>query len=161
MSLFHSCFSNILLVKTNYLVYPYMEHWSKMGEVFVEYISFTFYVKYIWKKYCKNFLGAFFCAPIPFKWYQKTSRCGTAVVPHLVHTGLKNTSNLGQKLLIQKAHHSSLESAHLEVTKNLYYALSTSQSQILIFLGSSSWTIKQMELLFLPLFKVFSTPYYM
>ena len=31
MSLFHRCFSNILLVKTNHLVYPYVEHWSEMG----------------------------------------------------------------------------------------------------------------------------------
>ena len=33
----------------------------------VDYISFSFYVKYIWKKCYKNFLGAFFWAPIPFK----------------------------------------------------------------------------------------------
>ena len=32
MSLFHRCFSNILLVKTNYLVSTSLEHWSKMGE---------------------------------------------------------------------------------------------------------------------------------
>ena len=31
MSLFDSCFSNILLVKTNYLVYPLVEHWQEMG----------------------------------------------------------------------------------------------------------------------------------
>ena len=31
MSLFHRCFSNILLVKTNYLVSTLVEHWSKMG----------------------------------------------------------------------------------------------------------------------------------
>ena len=31
MSLFHRCFSNILLVKTNYLVYPSAENWSKIG----------------------------------------------------------------------------------------------------------------------------------
>ena len=30
MSLFHRCFSNILLVKTNYLVCRHMGHWSKM-----------------------------------------------------------------------------------------------------------------------------------
>ena len=109
----------------------------------------------------QELFGCIFCAPILFKWYQKTSRCGTVVVPHLVHSGLKNNSHLGQKLLIQKSHHTFLESAHLGVTKNLYYALSTSRSQIPIFLGSSSWTLKQMELLFLPLFKVFSIPYYM
>ena len=32
MSLFHRCFSNILLVKTNYLVSTSVEHWSKMGK---------------------------------------------------------------------------------------------------------------------------------
>ena len=32
MSLFHRCFSNILLVNTNYLVYPELEHWSEMGK---------------------------------------------------------------------------------------------------------------------------------
>ena len=32
MALFHRCFPNILLVKTNYLVYLSVEHWSKMGE---------------------------------------------------------------------------------------------------------------------------------
>ena len=31
MSLFYRCFSNILLVKTNYLVSTWVEHWSKMG----------------------------------------------------------------------------------------------------------------------------------
>ena len=41
-------------------------------------ISFSFYVKYICKKCYKNFLGAFFWAPIPFERYQNTSGCGTA-----------------------------------------------------------------------------------
>ena len=45
-----------------------------------------------------------------------------------------------QKLLIQTAHQTFLESRHPEVTKNLYYVLSTRRSQIPIFLGSSSWT---------------------
>ena len=31
MTLFHRCFSNILLVKTNYLASTSVEHWSKMG----------------------------------------------------------------------------------------------------------------------------------
>ena len=31
MSLFHRCFSNILPVKTNYLVSTLVEHWLKMG----------------------------------------------------------------------------------------------------------------------------------
>ena len=31
MSLFYMCFSNILLVKTNYLVSTSVENWSKMG----------------------------------------------------------------------------------------------------------------------------------
>ena len=48
--------------------------------------------------------------------------------------------NLGQKLPIRTAHHIFLESRHPEVTKNLYYVLSTCWSQILIFLGSRSWT---------------------
>ena len=34
MLLFHRCFSNILLVKTNYLVSTSVEHWSKMGSYF-------------------------------------------------------------------------------------------------------------------------------
>ena len=38
-----------------------------------------------------------------------------------------------------------LESRHPEVTKNLYYVLSTHQSQILIFLGSRWWTIFEVE----------------
>ena len=36
MSFFHSCFSNILLVKTNYLVSTEVEHWSKMGWITAE-----------------------------------------------------------------------------------------------------------------------------
>ena len=32
MSLFHRCFSNILIVKTNYLVFTEVEHWLKMGQ---------------------------------------------------------------------------------------------------------------------------------
>ena len=39
----------------------------------------------------------------------------------------------GQKLPIWEAHHTFLESRHTEVTKNLYYILSTYHSQILIF----------------------------
>ena len=46
----------------------------------------------------------------------------------------------GQKLSIQTARHTFLESRHPEVTENLYYDLSTRQSQITIFLGSRSWT---------------------
>ena len=44
-------------------------------------------------------------------------------------------------LPIQTAHHTFLESRHSEITKNLYYGLSTYRSQIAIFLGSSSSTI--------------------
>ena len=43
----------------------------------IDYISFSFYVKYIWKRCYKNFFGTFFWVPIPFKWYQNTSECGT------------------------------------------------------------------------------------
>ena len=50
-----------------------------------------------------------------------------------------------QKLLIWTGHHTFPESRHPEVTKNLYYVLSTRQSQILNFLGSSSWTILEVE----------------
>ena len=39
----------------------------------------------------------------------------------------------GQKLPNWTAHHTFLESRHPEVTKNLYYVLSTCQSQILFF----------------------------
>ena len=52
-----------------------------------------------------------------------------------------NTLIFGQKFPIQTAHHTFLESRHTEVTKHLYYVLFSRQSQILIFLGSSSWTI--------------------
>ena len=31
MSFYHRCFSNILLVKTNYLVSAQVEHWSEIG----------------------------------------------------------------------------------------------------------------------------------
>ena len=48
--------------------------------------------------------------------------------------------NFCQKLPIQTAHHIFLESRYLEVTKNLYYVLSSRRSQIPIFLGSTSWT---------------------
>ena len=54
-------------------------------------------------------------------------------VPPMGHSGLKNTSILKQKLLNQIAHYTFLESRHLEVTKNLYYGLSTRQSQITKF----------------------------
>ena len=36
---------------------------------FLEYVSFGFYLKHIWKN--------IFCAPIPFKRYQNTSGCST------------------------------------------------------------------------------------
>ena len=35
--------------------------------VFLDYISFSFYVKYMWKKCYKNFFGRFFWVPIPCK----------------------------------------------------------------------------------------------
>ena len=70
------------------------------------------------------------------------------VVPHLVHSGLKNTTIFGQKLLIRTAHHTFLEGRHPEVTKNLYYVLSIRRSQIPIFLGTSSWTIWNICFLF-------------
>ena len=31
LSLFHRCFSNNMLVKTNYLVSTFVEHWLEMG----------------------------------------------------------------------------------------------------------------------------------
>ena len=37
---------------------------------YLQTISFSFYVKYIWEKCYKKFLGCIFCAPIPFKRYQ-------------------------------------------------------------------------------------------
>ena len=62
------------------------------------------------------------------------------VVPPLVYSGLSNTSIFGQKLPIWTTHHSFLQSRRPEVTKHLYYVLSIHRTQIIIFLGSSSWT---------------------
>ena len=53
----------------------------------------------------------------------------------------------GQRLLIWTSHHTFLKSRHHEVTKNLYYVLSTCRSQIPIFFGSSSWTIFLLSLI--------------
>ena len=58
------------------------------------------------------------------------------MVPPLVHFGLWNTSIFGEKLPTGAAYHTFLESRHPEITKNLYYILSTGWSQMLIFLGS-------------------------
>ena len=58
------------------------------------------------------------------------------VISILVHSEIAQF--FGRKLPIQTAHHTFLESRHPEVTKNLYYVLSISQSQIPISLGSSS-----------------------
>ena len=57
----------------------------------------------------------------------------------LIHSDPQNTLIFGQKLPIQTAHHTFLESGHPEVTKNLYCVLSTRWSQIPIFLGLK-WT---------------------
>ena len=54
---------------------------------------------------------------------------------------LLNTSIFGQTLPTQTVHHNSLESRHPEVTKSACYGLFTLQSQIPIFLGSSSRNI--------------------
>ena len=43
-------------------------------------MSLSFYVKYIWKKVTRNFLGLFLWAPIQVKQYQNTSRCGAVFV---------------------------------------------------------------------------------
>ena len=51
----------------------------------------------------------------------------------LVHSGPKTTLIFSQKLPIQTAHHTFVESRHPEVTKNLYDVLFTCQSQISIF----------------------------
>ena len=64
------------------------------------------------------------------------------VLPSLVHSGLQNTTIFVRKLPIQTAHHTFRESRRSEVTKNLYYVSSTRRSQIPIFLGSSSWTVR-------------------
>ena len=48
-------------------------------------------MKHIWKKGCKNFLGAFFWVPIPFKRYQNTSGCGTdRWTEHLIRAIVKS-----------------------------------------------------------------------
>ena len=49
------------------------------------------------------------------------------------------------KILIWTAHHTFPESRHPEVTKTQYYVLFTHWSKIRIFLGSSSWTILEVE----------------
>ena len=49
----------------------------------------------------------------------------------------------GQKLAIWTAHHTFLESRHPEVTKNLYYVLSTRRGQTPIVLGFSSWATRK------------------
>ena len=56
--------------------------------------------------------------------------------------------NFGQKLPIRTANHTFLESRHPEVTKNLYYVLSTHQRQIPSFLGCSLWAIDFVLILF-------------
>ena len=48
--------------------------------------------------------------------------------------------NFWLKLPTQAGHHTFAESRHPEVTKNVYFVLSTRRSQIPIFLGSRSWT---------------------
>ena len=65
--MFNECIWGRIIVSWKYFCF----------QVFVDYISFRFYVKYIWKKCYKNILGAFFWAPIPLKRYQNTSGCGT------------------------------------------------------------------------------------
>ena len=51
----------------------------------------------------------------------------------LVHSGLKNTSIFGQKLSIQKAHHTFQESRHPEISKNLCYVLPPAEAKFLFF----------------------------
>ena len=60
-----------------------------------------------------------------------------------VHSGLQNTPIFCQKLLIRTAHHTFLESRYLEITKDLYYVLSTRQGQIPTF--QCSWAISEVE----------------
>ena len=50
-----------------------------------------------------------------------------------------------QKILIWTAHHTFPESRHPEVTKDQYYVLFTHCRKIPIFLGSSLWTILEVE----------------
>ena len=60
----------------------------------------------------------------------------------LIHSGLKYISIFDQKLLpIRTTHHTFLKSKQPAVTKNLFYVLSTRQSQIPIFLVPSSGTL--------------------
>ena len=49
-----------------------------------------------------------------------THFCNWKLVPSLVHSGLSNTWIFGQKLPIQTAHYTFLESRHHDITKNLY-----------------------------------------
>ena len=61
---------------------------------------------------------------------------------------LKIPQFFGGNLLIRTAHHNFLVSRHPEVTKNLYYVLSTHQRQIPSFLGCSLWAIDFVLILF-------------
>ena len=54
--------------------------------IFSDYISFSFYLKYIWKKCCKNVFGRHFGCP--YKRYQNTSGCDTTA-DHLLSTCIK------------------------------------------------------------------------
>ena len=67
-------------------------------------------------------------------------------------------SIFGQKLLIPTAHHTFLQSKHTDVTKNLYYVLSTHRSQIPIFLGSKLMDYNIFSLLTF-IFNLFSQKY--
>ena len=55
----------------------------------VDYISFSFYLKYIQKKGYTNFVGTFFWAPIPFKRYQNTSGCSADTCKYFFQHVLK------------------------------------------------------------------------
>ena len=64
--------------------------------IFVDFIPFRFYMKYVWKKCYKNF----FLAPILFKQYQITSGCGTVHIfprnSHRQNEALVNASTCKQ-----------------------------------------------------------------
>ena len=63
--------------------------------------------------------------------------------------------NFSPKATIWTAHHTFLKGRHSEVTQNLYYVLSSCRSQITVFLGSSSWTILEVEENFMQILSAF------
>ena len=90
--------------------------------VHVKYSETIFHLVFAWNMYGKSvaraFLGAFFWVLIPFKWYQNTSGCGTAIE---VGISLSSNTNVNLKVVLERLGDFSVANVTAMVTMQILH----------------------------------------